>query len=537
MWSWEEILEYQRKREAEVEDAREFDLYNALDDNFEASSLIEAFSFLPSFFEELKPREFYQKLFSALPLEKEGEMLQGYYHPVVQAVNVKASKEYKELTQHFKDKGHPKPQAEAWKRIKHKHYPFVSTTFKLYDGLEYVDTITSYPNDDNFFFLSPITYIGKRRTKDNARMLYALCIEIDNLVVREGVQTGFYSLIKQMKNDRYLPSPTLIAWSGNGLHLYYVLKTPVALFKATARSINKFRKLLIRRIWNSSVTESYKLKDIQWETIFQGFRMVGTPTKRALKEHNGEVCRGFIFKEGKTWTLEELWSYGKKADLEKLKEADQQPKHTLAMMRNEYGDKWVEEHFTKRGKWKGLPPKFWKVNEGFYRSFLQKIYDETEEGHRFNALCMLSAVGWKCGIDDERIENDMNALKDYFNSREYIEPLKDSDVFDALTYRKNQGDELNKYKNEYLTENAGVSPYPERKRNGRKLLDHINRVNQLRSFRKNELGEDEYKNNGRPTKQAKIKIYREENPEASMYQCVKDTGLSKNTVKKWWGEK
>ena len=41
MWSWEEILEYQRKREAEVEDAREFDLYNALDDNFEASSLIE----------------------------------------------------------------------------------------------------------------------------------------------------------------------------------------------------------------------------------------------------------------------------------------------------------------------------------------------------------------------------------------------------------------------------------------------------------------------------------------------------------------
>ena len=25
-----------------------------------------------------------------------------------------------------------------------------------------------------------------------------------------------------------------------------------------------------------------------------------------------------------------------------------------------------------------------------------------------------------------------------------------------------------------------------------------------------------------------------ENPEGTKYQCVKDTGLSKNTVKKWW---
>ena len=28
--------------------------------------------------------------------------------------------------------------------------------------------------------------------------------------------------------------------------------------------------------------------------------------------------------------------------------------------------------------------------------------------------------------------------------------------------------------------------------------------------------------------------HRKENPEGTKYQCVKDTGLSKNTVKKWW---
>ena len=533
-WSWDEILSYQAKREQEVEDWRYDDLSRALNDDFEPSSLIEAFSFFPGLFTELEPKEFYKTLFASSPLEKEGELLKGYYHAIVQAINVKASKEYKTLTQHFKDKGHPKPSSAAWQQMKHKHYPFVSKTFKLYEGFDYVDVITSYSNEDNFFFLSPITYIGDRRTKDNARQLYALCIEVDNLVVRDGVQTGFYSLIKQMDNDRHLPSPTLIAWSGNGLHLYYVLKAPAALFKSTARSINKFRNLLIRRIWNSAITESYKVKDIQFETIYQGFTMVGTPTKRALKEHNGEVCKGFLFGEGKVWTLEELWSYGRKADLERLKKADEQPKHTLAMMRNEYGDEWVDKHFTKRGKWKDLPPSFWSVNEGFYRSFLQKIYDETEEGHRFNALCMLAAVGWKCGVDEERIENDMNALKDYFNSREYIEPLKDSDVFDALTYRKKQGQKLHKYKNEYLTANAGVSAYLPNRRNGRKRAEHLKYVDLIREL--DNLPEWN-KCGGRPSKADEVQKWQEEHPNASKYQCIKDTGLSKMTVYKHWKEK
>ena len=39
---------------------------------------------------------------------------------------------------------------------------------------------------------------------------------------------------------------------------------------------------------------------------------------------------------------------------------------------------------------------------------------------------------------------------------------------------------------------------------------------------------------GRPDKQQIVQKWQLENPEGTKYQCVKDTGLSKNTVKKWW---
>ena len=46
-----------------------------------------------------------------------------------------------------------------------------------FDNLDYI------LNSEDFCFMSPISYAGKNRTSNNARYLYALCIEIDNLKV------------------------------------------------------------------------------------------------------------------------------------------------------------------------------------------------------------------------------------------------------------------------------------------------------------------------------------------------------------------
>ncbi len=39
---------------------------------------------------------------------------------------------------------------------------------------------------------------------------------------------------------------------------------------------------------------------------------------------------------------------------------------------------------------------------------------------------------------------------------------------------------------------------------------------------------------GAPTKEGIVRKYRNLHPEATKYRCHKDTGLSMNTVNKWW---
>ncbi len=76
------------------------------------------------------------------------------------------------------------------------------------------------------------------------------------------------------------------------------------------------------------------------------------------------------------------------------------------------------------------------------------------------------------------------------------------------------------------------------RRNYRKRDVHIKTVNAMRKFRRDELGEDEYKNNGRPkgsgTAESKVKLWRSDHPNGKKADCIRDTGLTKPTVYKWW---
>lgn len=48
------------------------------------------------------------------------------------------------------------------------------------------------------------------------------------------------------------------------------------------------------------------------------------------------------------------------------------------------------------------------------------------------------------------------------------------------------------------------------------------------------MGEDEYKNNGRPKKQEIVIKWRFAHPSGRKADCIRDTGLDKKTVYKWW---
>ena len=53
-------------------------------------------------------------------------------------------------------------------------------------------------------------------------------------------------------------------------------------------------------------------------------------------------------------------------------------------------------------------------------------------------------------------------------------------------------------------------------------------------------GKDWREGNGRPkgsgTKENQVKEWRKNNPNGKKAQCIRDTGLSKMTVYKWWNQ-
>ena len=73
------------------------------------------------------------------------------------------------------------------------------------------------------------------------------------------------------------------------------------------------------------------------------------------------------------------------------------------------------------------------------------------------------------------------------------------------------------------------------KRNGRKQQDHV----KLMNFVRDEINRNETWNkvgNGRKPSKDIVIQYRREHPDAKPKECIEQTGLSKNTVYKWWKE-
>lgn len=145
-------------------------------------------------FQEVEPKEFYRGIFPAGQLDTEGAFTKGKYTGIIVAVT--------------KDK-------TAYGRRKTLRY-------SLTDDLAAVDVVTA---SDDFCICAPLSYAGKKRTAENARMLYAIAVDVDKLIYGDdGNPVGLRSLWKQITGPaHFLPKPTYIVSSGTGLHLYYVL--------------------------------------------------------------------------------------------------------------------------------------------------------------------------------------------------------------------------------------------------------------------------------------------------------------------------
>lgn len=433
--------------------------------------------YMYQFFEEVTPYEFYRDVFPIGELEERGKQEQGKYNGV--AV---------ELLPREKDNN-----AQKIKR------------YIVTDDLYILDKLLE---SNNFIIISPISYKGKNRKAESARFIYGLAIDLDGVETVQNITDLFY----QMQND-ILPTPTYVVTSGHGLHLYYLFETPLPAFENIKKGLHTLKTALIRRIWNRYVTV---LSDKpQYQSIFQGFRLVGGVTK--------DGRRTKAYRTGEKITVEYLNNYV--AEEKQLKDFSYKSKLTLSEAKKKYPD-WYEKRI-EQGQQKNI----WTCKRDLYDWWKRRLLIEATEGHRYFAMMCLAIYAKKSGVSYEELEKDAFELVPRFDllTTDEKNHFTDYDCIKALEM----------YNDSYFTfpideiVKLTLIPIEKNKRNGLKQKQHL----YLARRRKEDMKIIQIPMKapeGRPTAEKTVKQWQQKHPEGKKADCIRETGLSKPTVYKWW---
>lgn len=388
------------------------------------------------------------------------------------------------------------------------------------DDLEKISELTSR---DNFCLMSPISYIGKSRKSENARDMYALAIDLDGV----SNEREFKFLITQIERGEEmrafvwgLPRPTYIVSSGTGLHLYYVFSEPLRLYPNVVKELSKLKKRLTWQAWTQGASSLHD--SVQYESLFQGFRVVGTITKvgtrsRAFKtgaKVDIDYLNFFVPEEFRAENL----SYTSNLSLEEAAK--------------KYPD-WYERRIVK-----GTPKGTWTCKRDLYDWWIRRLKDGAEQGHRYWCLMVLAVYAKKSGIEYEELSKDALGLVDFLDSLgDGTDPFTEEDALDAL---EAYNDSYITYPIKTITERTGIH-IERNKRNGRKQEVHLAGARAIQEINDKFNGTNWRDGNGRPKgsfkestpKGEQIRAYAEAHPDANHSEIARALGVSRPTVIKW----
>jgi len=464
-------------------------------------------AWLEQYFDEVEPKEFYREIFPEGSFQHKGQVRKNksdewIYNGIMVCV-----------TNRKREDGSP-----------------IVKKYVVTDDLDVIDQVGK---TDDFCLMSPISYVGRSRSADNARFLYAFAVDLDRLKMKGDDPIGLRALWNNhIETADRIPKPTFIVSSGTGLHLYYVLTDPVAMFKDTSKRLQDLKRDLTSLIWHDTIVDIESVKDIQQEGIYQGFRVPGTITKK------GDRARAFL--TGEKITIGELIRYteGFRKSRERIEEKQFIKKKSLTLEKaKELYPDWYERRI-KGGEPKGS----WHVSRNVYDWWKGEIRKGAVVGHRYYCMMMLAIYARKCSMYDpkhnpnpvteEELKNDAFELMDHMESltNDDDNHFTTGDVLDALeafnekwiTYPRNS-----------VAYKSGIQ-IDANKRNGRKQKDHIKLMNYVREeINQNKDWRD---GNGRKPKKDIVEEWRLRHPDGIKADCIRDTGLDRKTVSKWWGK-
>lgn len=388
------------------------------------------------------------------------------------------------------------------------------------DSLELLDKVIG----DKFGLIPPISFFGKTHTKENAHELFAVVVDVDYVGKQQ-----LKNLLKQFGNGVQL-RPTYLISSGKGVHLYYFLQEPVQLYRNREGVLAELKGALIRRLWND--TSSIRPDSPDITGIYQGFRCVGSQSKLGADF----PVKAYKLSDNR-YTLEDIKSSipDCKVDLTPFYEKPKRKSTITLEEAKKLYPEWYEKRIVKgepkqRSKKQGGT---WVCNKALYEWWKRKITTEVKAGGRYFSIMALCSYGLKCGISEQKIRRDAYAFLDYLESLTEDEDnhFSRSDVKDALRALKTDRKRLSTIASrEWIESNTKVT-IPANKRNYRKQTVHVKYMNNQRAF-KVELGE--CTNGGRPTQEQIVREWQELHPGGRKADCIRETGLSKPTVYKWW---
>lgn len=282
--------------------------------------------------------------------------------------------------------------------------------------------------------------------------------------------------------------------------------------------MNEAKKYLTPRFWTKFITTAYE--KIEYESLNQPFRCVGTATK------NGSYA--MAFEVGEKVTIEYMNKF-----LPEDKKIEQFYKASRPLEQaKELYPEWYKKRIIE-GKERGHYNRYKPI----YFNWIEKILEGAEVGKRYNCLENLCSLAVQCQIDPEQVEKDCRMVAERLERLTVSDDnhFTDYDVLCALKTYYTAGEKAYRRRTDFISKKTGIPLIPN-KRNGRKQEVHLMGARAIQEINDKVNGTNWREGNGRPTAEQTVKEWQQAYPEGRKADCIRETGLSKPTVYKWWNE-